>query len=218
LLVLCPEHQQSAAQRRGCPTAGKRAIGYIRISSVGGRSGPEYHTLAIQRASIERTGRNHGYELVDVLRDEDQSGGSRNRPQFGIAMQRILAGEADAIIVSKAGRSANAPWRNSLHTLSRRRGPLPPLAGNCCSPTWHPSDRRTAVPSSNDSIDARDLIHVIDSRTEELDEHAERPRHARASLTSANDPMATPAAPGTENRSEREQPGSAWLCVDNSVR
>ena len=69
----------------------KRAIGYVRVSSVGGRSGPEYRTLQIQRSSIQRTARNNSYELVDVLRDEDQSCSSRNRPQLGIAMARILA-------------------------------------------------------------------------------------------------------------------------------
>jgi hypothetical protein len=49
----------------------KRAIGYIRVCSVGGRSGPGYHTLEIQRSSMQRTAWNNSYELVDVLRDED---------------------------------------------------------------------------------------------------------------------------------------------------
>ena len=39
-----------------------------------------------------------------MLRYEDQSGGNRIRPRFGIAMQRILASEADAIIVWKSSR------------------------------------------------------------------------------------------------------------------
>ena len=95
---------------------GKRAIGYIRVSSVGGRSGPEYHTLEIQRASIERTARNNDYELVDVLTDEDQSGRSRNRPQFGIAMERILAGGADAIIVWKVSRFSRN-WREAAEDV-----------------------------------------------------------------------------------------------------
>jgi DNA invertase Pin-like site-specific DNA recombinase len=95
---------------------GKRAIGYIRVSSVGGRSGPEYHTLDIQRASIERTARSNGYDLVDVLTDEDQSGRSRNRPQFGIAMERILAGDADAIIVWKVSRFSRN-WREAAEDV-----------------------------------------------------------------------------------------------------
>jgi len=43
-----------------------------------------------------------------VLRNEDQSPSSRNRPQFDSARQRILAGEADAIIVWKTSRLARA--------------------------------------------------------------------------------------------------------------
>jgi len=110
------EHRQSAAQRRGCPTADKGALRCIRISASASGQSPEYHTLEIQRASIERTARNHGHELVDVLTAEDQSGRTRNRPQFGIAVQRTLVSEADAIIAWKAGGSAKPPWRNSLHT------------------------------------------------------------------------------------------------------
>ena len=121
----------------------KRAIGYIRVSTVGGRSGREYHTLEIQRASIERTARDNGYELVDVLTDEDQSGRSRNRPQFGGAMARILAGEADAIIVWKASRFSRN-WREAAEDvellLDNNKDLLPnrgltrplPEAGCCC--------------------------------------------------------------------------------------
>ncbi len=104
------------------------AIGYSRVPDRDGRSGPEYHTLEIQRSSIQPTAPNNSYELVDVLRDEDQSATSRNRPQFGIAMQRILASEADAIIVWKGSRTANSSVEKQPSHLSRRRGPLPPLA------------------------------------------------------------------------------------------
>jgi DNA invertase Pin-like site-specific DNA recombinase len=82
----------------------KRAIGYIRVSAVGGRAGPEYHTLDIQRASIERVCRERGFELTDVLTDENRSGKGRRRPRFQEAMQRTLAGDADAIAVWKVSR------------------------------------------------------------------------------------------------------------------
>lgn len=82
----------------------KRAVGYVRVSSVGGRAGPEYHTLEDQRRSIERVCEARGYELVDVLTDENRSGKSRKRPQFQRAMDRVLAGEADAIAVWKVSR------------------------------------------------------------------------------------------------------------------
>ena len=64
-----PEPQQSAAHRRGRPTRGKCPTGRIRIANVGERRGPTHHTLDSQRASIERTARNNGNEIVDVLRD-----------------------------------------------------------------------------------------------------------------------------------------------------
>ena len=115
-----PEPQRSAAHRRGRPTRGKRPTGRIRIANVGERPGPTHHTLDSQRASIERTAPNNGNELVDVLRDEDQSRSSRNRPQIGIATERILAGDADAITVWKASRATKAPQKNSLHTYPGR--------------------------------------------------------------------------------------------------
>lgn len=93
-----------------------RAIGYIRVSSVGGRSGPEYHTLQIQRESIERSAARNSYELIDVLTDEDASGKTRDRPQFKIAMERILAGEADAIIVWKVSRFSRS-WRQAAEDV-----------------------------------------------------------------------------------------------------
>jgi hypothetical protein len=135
-LLTSPEHQGNPAHRRACRAwetcraeraqsaarqlalrdVGDRAIRYIRVSSVGGRSGPEYHTLDIQRASIERTARSNGYELVDVLTDEDQSGHSRNRPRFGIAIDRVLAGNADAIIVWKVSRFSRN-WREAAEDV-----------------------------------------------------------------------------------------------------
>jgi hypothetical protein len=109
--VTNPEPQQRAAHRRGRPTRGKRPTGRIRIANVGERPGPTHHTLDSQRASIERTARNNGNEIVDVLRDQDQSASSRNRPQIATATQRILASDADAIT-----RNAQGPSKEQPHT------------------------------------------------------------------------------------------------------
>jgi hypothetical protein len=112
-------------------------------------------------------------------------------------MKRILPGQTDAIIVPKAGRSAKAPLRNSLHThpagvvdrhRQARRELLHAYVASLRSP-------HGGLPSNMDSIDPTDLTHVIDKRIGELDMTGERPRHALASLTSATNPMATPAAP-----------------------
>lgn len=94
----------------------KRAIGYVRVSSVGGRSGPGYHTLDIQRASISATAKYRDYELVDVLTDEDESGKSRDRPRFREAMERVLDGEADAIVVWKVSRFSRN-WKEAAEDV-----------------------------------------------------------------------------------------------------
>lgn len=96
----------------------RRAVGYVRVSSVGGRSGPGYHTLDIQRASIQRTAAFRQYEIVDVLVDEDETGKSRDRPQFKVAMERVLAGDADAIVVWKVSRFSRN-WAEAAADVER---------------------------------------------------------------------------------------------------
>ena len=119
-------------------------------------------------------------------------------------MQRILASEADTITVWKAGRSAKAPLRNSPHSYPGAMVHCPRASpGNRSPPTWHPSDRRTAVPSSKDSIDARDLIHHRQPhRGSRRERRASAPR-AREPDFRERPPMATPAAPGTRGRRVR---------------
>jgi DNA invertase Pin-like site-specific DNA recombinase len=63
---------------------------------------------------------NGRYELVDMLTNDHQSSRSRNRPQFGTAMNRILARDADAIIVWKASRFSRN-WREAAEDVE----PLP---------------------------------------------------------------------------------------------
>ncbi len=94
----------------------RRAIGYIRVSSVGGRAGPGYHTLEIQRASIERTAAFHQYELVEILTDEDASSKTRDRPGFNRVRERVIGGEADAVIVWKVSRFSRS-WRQAAEDV-----------------------------------------------------------------------------------------------------
>jgi hypothetical protein len=65
----------------------RRALGYVRVSELGGRSGPELHTIdvqraAIERAAIERAALGGGLELVDVLVEVNRSGADADRPLF----------------------------------------------------------------------------------------------------------------------------------------
>jgi DNA invertase Pin-like site-specific DNA recombinase len=47
---------------------GDRAIGYVRVSRVGGREGDSFLSPDQQRQSIERVSQREGLELVDVVR------------------------------------------------------------------------------------------------------------------------------------------------------
>jgi hypothetical protein len=92
-------------KRRGpAPTGPIKAVGYIRVSEMGGRSGPELHTIEVQRASIERCARDHGWELVEVVEERNRSGADAKRPLWREIMERIEAGEIGAVAVWKISR------------------------------------------------------------------------------------------------------------------
>jgi hypothetical protein len=75
------------------------------VSAVGGRAGAEYHTREFQEASIEKVCSDRGYELIEIVTDENQSGVSRKRPQFNEAMRRVLA---EKLTPSPFGASARS--------------------------------------------------------------------------------------------------------------
>ena len=78
----------------------------FRVSEMGGRSGPELHTLDVQRASIERAAAARGWELVDVATELNRSGADRSRPQFRAALERFTSREVDAMVVWRVSRFA----------------------------------------------------------------------------------------------------------------
>ena len=146
-MVLSHERQRSAAQR--CPLClEKRTIRSIRFSSVSGPPGQEHHTLEIQRASVKRAAPNGAYELVDVLRDEDQSGGSRIRPQLGSALARILAGAADAIILWRASRCSRH-WRAAVEGEADWELPHDGPRAHARAPRCHARAHQAPAPESS---------------------------------------------------------------------
>jgi hypothetical protein len=52
---------------------------------------------SVQRTRIKRTARSDERDPVDALTSQDHLGRTQNRPQFAFVMNRILAGNADAI-------------------------------------------------------------------------------------------------------------------------
>lgn len=80
--------------------------GYIRVSRVGGREGDSYISPTVQREAIERWAAHKGVQIVAWHVDEDQSGGTQDRPGLREAMRRVEAHETDGIACWKINRFA----------------------------------------------------------------------------------------------------------------
>jgi site-specific DNA recombinase len=83
-----------------------RMDGYVRVSRRMGREGPGYISPDVQRESIQRWADYRGVEILEWHFDEDESGGTQNRPGLRAAMARIEAGETDGLAVWKIDRFA----------------------------------------------------------------------------------------------------------------
>lgn len=79
-----------------------RLLGYLRVSTA--EQAESGLGLAAQETAIVDTARARGFELVDLIRDEGESGKSLERPGLEQALRMIVAGEADGLIVSKLDR------------------------------------------------------------------------------------------------------------------
>ena len=69
-----------------------RAIGYVRVSRVGGREGDSFLSPELQRQSIARVCEREGLEPVEVLEELDRSGGDANRPLWNAVIERVERG------------------------------------------------------------------------------------------------------------------------------
>ena len=85
-----------------------KGIGYIRVSRVGQRAGDSFLSPQLQRESIERVCQREGIDLVDVYEELDKSGGDAARPLWNRAIERIEAGEAQALVCWNLSRFARS--------------------------------------------------------------------------------------------------------------
>ena len=82
------------------PREVKKAVRYIRVSRVGDRAGHEsYGSPDDQRREIDRTADYKRIEIVGEHVDEDESGGTHDRPGLEAAIAAALSGKVDAIVV-----------------------------------------------------------------------------------------------------------------------
>lgn len=81
---------------------GKRAIGYGRVSTA--EQAASGYGLDAQADTIRSEATRRGWELVDLVLDEGESGKSLDRPGVLDLLGRLGAGEADVLVVSKLDR------------------------------------------------------------------------------------------------------------------
>jgi DNA invertase Pin-like site-specific DNA recombinase len=79
-----------------------RAFGYGRVSTT--EQVDSGYGLTDQDQKIRSEVAHRGWQLVDIVMDEGESGKDLDRPQIRRVLDRIAAGEADALVVTKLDR------------------------------------------------------------------------------------------------------------------
>jgi DNA invertase Pin-like site-specific DNA recombinase len=84
------------------PRTARRAVGIIRVSHVGDRSGESFVSPTDQRASIEAACTRERLDLIETREELDISGGSplKKRPGLSAAVRLIESGDADVLVVA----------------------------------------------------------------------------------------------------------------------
>jgi DNA invertase Pin-like site-specific DNA recombinase len=105
------------SKRSRTATEALRVIGYTRVSTEDqAESGAG---LAAQKTAIETAVQRAGWELLELIVDPALSGASmKKRPQLIAALDRLDAGEADVLLVSKLDRLSRSV-RDFATTLER---------------------------------------------------------------------------------------------------
>jgi DNA invertase Pin-like site-specific DNA recombinase len=101
-----------------------RAVGYVSVPAKEALDGPEFDT---QLNAIDRYCEEHGWELVEVVRDVEASNGNDvEREGLLYALEKIGRGEASCVIVSELGRLSGsaAALGGVLDRLDRSDGRL----------------------------------------------------------------------------------------------
>lgn len=103
-----------------------RLVGYVRVSSVGGRAGDTFISPSVQRERIEQLAAAHGHTIVAWQEDLDQPGSRLDRPGLEEAFRSVEGGDADGIAVAKLDRFARsvAGAAHALERLEKAKGAL----------------------------------------------------------------------------------------------
>jgi site-specific DNA recombinase len=121
-----------------------RAVGYVRVSKVGGREGDSFLSPQLQREEIERVARREGLEVVEVIEELDASGGNRMRPGWNRAIAMVVSGEVDGVAVWNLARFSRSV-KDALDALERIEG----AGGRLWSASEQLDDSPTGVMTRN---------------------------------------------------------------------
>lgn len=101
--------QKNVATSEALPFAG-----YIRVSRVNGRAGESFVSPDLQRASVEKTARQHGLKLSEVVEELDVSGGKdAESRELGRLVAEVAAGKLGGVIVWNVKRYSRE-WRDGI--------------------------------------------------------------------------------------------------------
>jgi DNA invertase Pin-like site-specific DNA recombinase len=96
-------------------TQRKNFIGYIRVSRVNGRTGPTFISPDVQRERIEQWAAAHGHTIVAWVEELDRSAKEgKQRPEFDSAVERVVSGACDGIVVWKFSRFGRSLIESAL--------------------------------------------------------------------------------------------------------
>ena len=98
-----------------------KAVGYIRVSRVGGREGDSFISPQLQREQIETVARRERLEVVEVIEELDASGGDASRPGWIRAIEMVERGEVAGIAVWNFARFSRSV-KDALAALERVEG------------------------------------------------------------------------------------------------
>jgi DNA invertase Pin-like site-specific DNA recombinase len=98
--------------------SGVKALGYVRVSRVGGRGGDSFLSPDLQREEIARVAAREGLEVVEVVEELDASGGDSKRPGWNRAIQAVESGEVGGIVVWNLARFSRST-RDFLNAWDR---------------------------------------------------------------------------------------------------
>ena len=86
----------------------RAAVGYVRVSRVGGRGGDSFLSPDLQRDEIARAAAREGLEVAEVIEELDASGGDSKRPGWNRAVEMVERGEAVAVVVYNISRASRS--------------------------------------------------------------------------------------------------------------